>query len=368
MTKVTFETDVLASALREVRGAVQRRNTIPILSNVLVAAKPNGSVVLTATDMDVLVSRSISAKIDRDVSFTVDANRLTDVVGTFANGSQTTIELTDGAAIVTSGRARTRFSTLPATDFPVVLQRQVDTRFTIAAKALTRGIGMVRHAVSTEETRYYLNGVFWHERDGKLVYVATDGHRLARYVDELPAGAEGMKDTILRTRCIDLARAAAEARDVDIEVAIGDDKVTMVAGDFTLIARVVEGTFPDYTRVIPTSFSGTLSIDRDELVEAVSRVTVAVNDRVRVVKIDIARDLVRTSVTSPEHGEAVDEVPCSYDGERLSIGFNGRYLREALGVLDVDTVDVLLRDATSPAIISSPKESGSTLVLMPFRV
>jgi DNA polymerase-3 subunit beta len=369
MTKIVFDTDVLAAALREVRGAVQRRNTIPILFNVLIEADVEGGVQLTTTDLDVVAMRRLqAAAVEASIAFTIDAHRLADVVGTFSAGSQTMLDHSPSAVIVSSGRARTRFSTLPKEDFPKIIQKDVVSRFTIDAKALNRGIDTVRHAISSEETRYYLNGILWHERNGRLVYAATDGHRLARYVDHLPDGAAGMPDTILRTRCVELARAAAEARNLPVEVSIGDDKVQMVAGDYTLLAKVIDGTFPDYTRVIPSTYNGTLSVDRDALNDAVTRVTVAVTDKVRVVKLEIEPELVRASVTSPEHGIAVDEVPSAFDAPPMEIGFNGRYLRDALSVLDVDTLEVRLTDGVSPAIITSPKAEDVTLVLMPMRV
>jgi DNA polymerase-3 subunit beta len=369
MTKLVFETNELSAALREVRGAVQRRNTIPILANVLIEAGADGAAKLTTTDLDVVVTRRLAATaVEGAIALTVDAHRLADVVGSFATGSQTTIDCSPGCALVTSGRARIRFATLPSESFPSIEQKTVVSRFTIDAKALSRGIGTVRHAISTEETRYYLNGIFWHVCDGRLVYVATDGNRLARYRDALPDGAAEMPDTILRTRCIELARAAAEARDTDVEVSIGDGKVVMVAGDYRLLAKVIDGTFPDYTRVIPSSHTSTLKIDRDALHEGLSRVLVAVTDRVRSVKLELDRDVVRASVSSPEHGMAVEEMPCAFDGAAFEIGFNGRYLRDALDVLDVDVLEVRLTDAASPTVITSSEASDVTLLLMPMRV
>lgn len=366
MTVLTFETDALVAALREARGAVQRRNTIPILSNVMIEADPSGTVRLSTTDLDVLVTRQLLGKVDAPVAFTLDANRLADVVGTFVPGSQTTIRYEPPAATVSSGRARLRFATLPATDFPLIPQGDVSARFTVDAKALTRAIGAVRHAVSSEETRYYLNGVFVHARAGQLVYVATDGHRLARYVDALPAGAEQMPDVILRTRCIDLVRAAAEARNVPVEIAVSPTKVTMTAGDFTLVAKTVDATYPDYTRVIPSGQQLLLGVDRDAFRETLNRVSVAVSDKVRAVKVELASDLLRASVTSAEHGAAVDELPCAYASAPLEIGFNSRYLRDALAVFDVDEVELAMSGPRDPVLMTSTKASGVTLVLMPM--
>ncbi len=365
---LTFETNILAAALREVRGAVQRRNTIPILSNVLIEADASGTVRLTATDLDVMVTRVLSAKVEAATSFTVDANRLADVVGTFTAGSQTTIRHEHPAATVTSGRARLRFATLPRADFPILEQKDVAAQFTMDPKALTRAMGAVRHAVSTEETRYYLNGVFIHAEGDKLTFVAVDGHRLARYVDDLPPGAAAMPDTIIRTRCIDLVRGAAEARDAQVELFVGDGKVTMATGDYTIVAKVVDGQYPDYARTIPAHNDRIATIDRDALYEAVNRVAVAVSEKVRAVKIEVGNDLLRTSVVSPEHGEAADHVSCTYGSRPIEIGFNSRYLRDALGVFDVDQIDIAFGDRAGPALITSPKASNLTLVIMPLRV
>lgn len=367
MTTIAFETDVLSKALREVRSAVQRRNTIPIVSNVLIEAK-EGQVRLTTTDLDVMVRRTCPAKVETPTAFTVDAHRLADVVGSFGGGSQTAIRFDGTAAVVASGRARLRFSTLPPPQFPILTQQAVEARFTLDSKTLARALGVVRHAVSTEKTRYYLNGVFLHAFDGTLRYASCDGHRLARYIDDLPAGAEGMPDTILRTRCIDLAQAAAEARDAAIDIAIGDGKVTMTSGDFVIVSKVVEGTYPDYARTIPPRQRLVATVDRDALAEAVARLALVSPDKVRSVRFDLSRDLLRVSITSPEHGEAADEVPCEYAGEPLTIGFNSKYLRDALASLDVDHVEISMSDPAAAALITSPKAKAASLVLMPLRV
>lgn len=367
MTTIAFETDKINRALREVRAAVQRRNTIPILANVLVEAEA-GMVRLTASDLDVMVTLTVPAVVERPISFTLDAHRLADVVGSFGGGSQTAIKFDGSAATVSNGRARFRFATLPKDQFPILKQEVVQARFTLESKALVRALDVVRHAVSTEEVRYYLNGVFLHAFEGSLRFASCDGHRLARYVDDLPAGAQSMPDTILRTRCIDLARAAAEARDTSIDVAVGDGKVTMAAGDFVIVAKVVDGTYPDYARTIPAPAPAVASVDRDALREAVGRLALVATDKVRAVRFDLKRDLLRVSITTPEHGEAVDEVPCEYEGEPLTIGFNSKYLREALTALDVDHVQISMADAAAPALITSLKAPGTNLVLMPMRV
>nr|WP_315462674.1 DNA polymerase III subunit beta [uncultured Sphingomonas sp.] len=366
MTTIAFETDKLNRALREVRATVQRRNTIPILANVLVEAEA-GMVRLTASDLDVMVTLTVPAVVERPISFTLDAHRLADVVGSFGGGSQTAIKFDGSAATVSNGRARFRFTTLPKDQFPILKQEVVQARFTLESKALARALAVVRHAVSTEEVRYYLNGVFLHPVDGSLRFASCDGNRLARYIDELPAGAEAMSGTILRTRCIDLVQSAAEAREAAINVVVGDGKVTMAAGDFLIVAKVVEGQYPDYARTIPAPSSTAITIDRDALHETVARLAMVSSDKVRSVRFDLSRDMLRVSTTSPEHGEAVDEVPCEYAGQPLTVSFNSRYLREALAAVDVDHVDISLNGEQGAVLITSPKADGVSLVLMPLK-
>ncbi|WP_084581761.1 DNA polymerase III subunit beta [Sphingomonas azotifigens] len=368
---IVFETSELAAAMRDVLGAVQARNTIPILSNVLISATATGHVYLTTTDLDRTVTRACRAKsVSGAVGLTIEAKRLAEVLGTFAAGSETHIEVDGLAAVVKSGRARLRFSVLPADDFPVAVQREVVTSFTISATALARGFNAVRHAVSKEETRYYLCGVFWHVRNGRLLYVATDGHRLARYSDDLPAGAADMRGTILPTLCIDLVRsAAAERGDCDIGVKIGDGKVDFTIGNLVILTKVIDGTYPDYERVIPTQIKLIATVDRDEMIDATRRIMVASSDKVRGGAFTFRPAGVTMSINSTGHGEAVDEVTGDLAGAaEIRIGFNLAYLRDALDVLPVDTVRFAMGAPADPTLITSTVESGLSLVLMPMNV
>jgi DNA polymerase-3 subunit beta len=368
---IVFDTSELSSALREVLGAVQRRNTIPILSNVLIAADDSGLVRLTATDLDIAVTRELQARsVGYAASFTLDAHRLAEVVGSFVKGSQVTIELAspDGA-IIKSGRARVRFATLLADDFPRMVQKAEDARFALAAKDLATALSAVRHAISTEETRYYLNGIFLHVRAGKLCYAATDGIRLARLVADLPDGAANMPSIILRTTCVNLARQAAEERDCVADILVGDSKVTFVIGDLTIIAKVIDGTYPEYERVIPTSIARNATVDRDDMLTAVSRVMKASSEKTRSALLTFrAGGILSLTVRSQQHGDAVDEVPCNLDGDGdFAVGFNLAFLHDALTALDVDTVRFGLTDAVSPTLITSAVAGELTLVVVPMR-
>lgn len=364
---VTFDTGALAKALREVTSVVATRNTIPVLSNVLFEI--DGEVArISATDLDVFVTRTVPVESGQAAKFTLAAKRLADVVAAFVPGSQTGIEIKDGRAVVLSGRAKLRFATLPADQFPALLQKAVAAGFDLDTDALSRALGVVRHAVSTEETRYYLNGVFLHVKDGELGFAATDGHRLALHTEPLPTGAKTMPATILRRSCLDVIRAAADAREGAIAVSIGDGKVRFEIGDFMMIAKQVDGQFPDYQRVMPATPTQHALIDRDSLDGALARMALATNDRARSVKLMLGENRVTAVVNSAEHGDSAEEIPCEFAGKPFDIGFNLKYLRDALAALAVDTIDIGLTDAAAPTLLTSVAPSSTRLVLMPMRV
>ena len=367
--KLVFEASQLAAALRDARAAVQRRNTIPILHNVLIEAAADGAVTITASDLDVMIVRRLrAAETSGAARFTIAGHRLADVVAAFEGGAQVTIEVDGSAAVVKSGRARLRFSTLPATDFPILPVPTSPTSFQIGAAALLRAISSVRHAISTEETRYYLNGIFMHVTAGKLRFAATDGHRLARYVTDVPAGADDMPDVILRTRCIELLRSAADDTDQVLRVAVGRDRVSFDIDEMKIVAKVIDGTFPDYTRAIPASTTSNVDIDADALDGALLRVGLATEDKVRTVKLSVTREHVTATTTSHEHGAAVEEVASELEGPPIEVGFNLRYLRDAIGAHSADTLRIGFGDAASPTLIHSIASDALTLVVMPTRV
>ena len=368
--RITFDSAPLAAALRQLRNVVERRNTIPILDNVRIDADGT-SVRLTATNLDIWAQRTIAGQASEPWSLTVAAHRLADVVGAFEPGSQTVIEALDaGGVVVKSGRARIRFSTLPADQFPVMVQKEVVSTFALPAATLRQAFAKVRHTISTEETRYYLCGAFFHiDRAAKhLVVVSTDGFGLARLRLPLPAGAETMPDSIVRTACINTLAAPLEKHEGDVAIAIGDLMISVTIGDFTMIAKLVDGTYPDYTRVIPTDKSSPARFDLDSLSGALSRLNVAGDGKDRSIKIAFSKDIARISLNSAMHGEGMEEVPCEFGGADIDMGFNLRFLNNHLEALDTDGVDLGIINAAAPIIITSPAAQELTLMLMPMRV
>lgn len=367
---ITFDSMPLAAALRQLRNVVERRNTIPILDNLRIDADGK-SVRLIATNLDIWAERTIEAHASEPWSLTIAAHRLADVVGAFVQGSQTVIEALDaGGVVVKSGRARIRFSTLPVSDFPLMVQKKIAAAFSLPAATLRQAFAKVRHTISTEETRYYLCGALFHiDREAqRLNVVSSDGFGLARLRLPIPAGAEDMPDSIVRTACINTLTGPLEKHDGDVEITIGDAKIAVTVGAFKMIGKLVDGTYPDYARVIPTDQSMPARFDLDSLSGALSRLNVAGDGKDRFVKIAFSRDIARISLNLAMHGEAMEEVPCEFGGAEIDMGFNLRFLNNHLEALDTDDVDLSIINAAAPIIITSPAAQELTLVLMPIRV
>ncbi len=371
--KATVERATLLKSLAHIQSVVERRNTIPILSNVLIEARAEG-LRLMATDLDLQVVETIPATIDLNGATTVSAHTLFDIVRKLQDGAQVEITVAGEKLTVVAGRSRFSLPTLKRDDFPVIAETELPTVFDLPAADLKQIIDSTRFAISTEETRYYLNGIFMHAIDGaspKLRAVATDGHRLARIELDLPEGAKGMPDVIVPRKAIAEVRKLLDEVDADatITVSLSPTKVRFRVGEVTLTSKLIDGTFPDYSRVIPTGNDRLLKIDTRSLSQGVDRVAaIATTEKTRAVKLSLSRDKVTLSVTSPENGTAAEEVPADYASPDFEVGFNYRYLLDILGQVSTDEVDVHLADAAAPTLIREGDDSKALYVLMPMRV
>ncbi len=367
--KLVVERATLLKALGHVQSVVERRNTIPILSNVLLSAE--GDVLkLMATDLDLQIVEEAPATVEMAGATTVSAHTLFDIVRKIPDGAQVTLDATGQKMAVTAGRARFQLQTLPREDFPVIGESDLPVRFALPAETLVTLIDKTRFAISTEETRYYLNGIFFHAPAGAgtLRAVATDGHRLARVEIPLPEGAEGMPDIILPRKCVAEIRKLLDERDGDVEIALSAAKIRFRIGAAILTSKLIDGTFPDYSRVIPSGNDKLLKIDPATLAEGVDRVTAIASEKTRAVKLSLDRDRVTLSVTSPENGTASEDVPAEYAAEGFDVGFNSRYLLDILGQVEGDLVEVHMADASAPTLIRENDASAALYVLMPMRV
>ncbi|MFV0643030.1 MAG: DNA polymerase III subunit beta [Sphingomonadaceae bacterium] len=374
--KATIERATLLRCLSHVQSVVERRNTIPILSNVLIEAGSDGAVKVMATDLDLQVVETMeAASVETPGAVTVSAHLLFDIARKLPDGSQVGLETAENRMAVKAGRSRFSLPTLPRDDFPVIVEGDLPTSFELPARDLAQMIDHTRFAISTEETRYYLNGIFLHVTDEDqpaLKAAATDGHRLARYTLARPDGADGMPDVIVPRKAVaELRKLLEEAIDANVLIDLSPSKIRFTLGGeggIVLTSKLIDGTFPDYSRVIPTGNDKLLRLDPRSLFHGVDRVATIATEKTRAVKMGLESDKVVLSVTSPDNGTATEELAADYASEGFEIGFNANYLKDILGQIEGDSVELHLADAGAPTLIRKDDKSSALYVLMPMRV
>ena len=366
--KATIERAALLKSLGHVQSVVERRNTIPILSNVLIEASENGTMRFMATDLDLQIVDEAEAAIDQPGTTTVSAHTLFEIVRKLPEGSQVSLSAAEGRLHIAASRYKSNLPTLPRDDFPIIAEGELPTSFELPAAKLRQIIDKTRFAISTEETRYYLNGIFMHVADDVLKAAATDGHRLARVTIARPEGAQGMPDIIVPRKCIGELRKLLDEVDGSVAVSLSGSKIRFTLGHAVLTSKLIDGTFPDYSRVIPTGNDKLLTIDPKSFLQGVDRVATIASEKTRAVKMALDRDKITLSVTSPENGTATEEVPGDYSAAGFEIGFNAKYLSDILSQIESDTVEVHLADAAAPTLIRENDKAEALYVLMPMRV
>lgn len=376
---ITIERNALMRAMAHLARVVERRNTIPILGNVRLSPGDR-YLTLTATDLDIEARVDVDCEVQGSGDITVPAGTMNDIVRKIAEGAPVSLGWggTGTTVSVRSGRARFSLQALPASDFPDLTVGDMTHRFTMPAATLLALIEATSFAVSTEETRYYLNGIYLHcptdgENGSLLRGVATDGHRLARFDAPAPEGASGMPGIIVPRKTVgEIARLAKDAMDKhgngDIEVALSVAKIRVSAANVTLTSKLIDGTFPDYQRVIPSGNDKRATLAREAFARAADRVATISSERGRAVKLSFDEGKLRLSVTNPDAGSAEEEIEAEYDEAAIDIGFNSRYLADILAALEGDTVLVKLGDPGSPTLFQKSEADNLLIVLMPMMV
>jgi DNA polymerase-3 subunit beta len=371
--RITIERSSLLKALNHVQSVVERRNTIPILSNVLLNAD-KGTLHLTATDLDIEVVESVSADVVRGGATTASAHTLYDIVRKLPDGAQVQLEFGegDGRLTLSAGRSRFQLQALPREDFPTMASGVLPHKFSLGSRDLAELIDKTRFAVSTEETRYYLNGIYLHAHQEKsktfLRAVATDGHRLARYEAQAPKGAVEIPGIIVPRKTVNEVRKLLEDVDDGVDISVSETKIKFNIGSVTLTSKLIDGTFPEYQRVIPTGNDKVLEVVRDELKEAIDRVSTVSTEKSRAVKLNLEKGKLTLSVVSPEAGTATEELLIEYKAAPIEIGFNARYIMDILERIDGAKAVFLFSDAGSPTLVREAEGEAALYVLMPMRV
>ena len=371
--KLSIERNTLLKAVSQAQSVVERRNTIPILANVLIEAE-GGHAQFRATDLDIEVLDKVVAQVERSGSTTVSAVTLHDIVRKLPDGALVTLsdDAAKGRLSVEAGKSVFSLATLPKEDFPVMASTEYEANFTAKAPMLRRLFDKSKFAISTEETRYYLNGVYMHTAetaDGTMLRcVATDGHRLARVDAEMPQGAQNLPGVIVPRKMVGELRKLLEDDDTQIAVSVSETKVRFATSEITLTSKVIDGTFPDYARVIPQGNTRKLEVDASEFAKAVDRVATVSSERSRAVKLSLESDKLVLSVNSPDSGTAEEELVVAYDDEKLDIGFNAKYLLEIASQVDRENAVFMFNSAGDPTLMQEGNDSSAIYVVMPMRV
>jgi len=373
--KLTIERQALQDALDSVRGAVERKNAIPILGNLLLDAR-HDKLAITGTDLDVVIKTSAVAEVTKPGRTTVGCDLLANIAKKAQSDAQIGMEL-EGSDIllVKTGRSRFRLQTLSADDFPSLGSKDAKASFTLPAEQLSHLFSKTEFAISEEVTRYYLNGTYLHiapkttqgQNDSHLRAVATDGHTLAQVEVEAPEGSDTLPGIIVPRKTVGLVTDLCKDHD-NVAIEVSDTGITFAAGGTSITSKLIDGTFPDYGRVVPMNNNKLLSIGRAELASAIDLVATVSSEKARPVRLSMTEGLLTLSANDADVGNAVNEVEAEYTAEPLDIGFNSRYVREICSHIDADRIEVMFADPGSPTLFRPAGSTSDLYVVMPMRV
>ncbi len=366
----TIDRNALLKPLGHVYSVVERRNTIPILSNVLIETS-SSKVSFTATDMDMDIVEETSCIVSSQGKVTLVAHTLFDIVRKLPDGSEIKIEMIESNVEVSAGKSKFILPTLPVDDYPIMTNVEKGHEFNVQSIDLANLIDNTKFAISSEETRYYLNGIFLHVPEAnkeKLRAVATDGHRLAQAEIPIPVGAEDMPGIILPKKAVGEIRKLTDSTDGKIKITISSSKAQFVFPNSVLTTKLIDGSFPDYQRVIPKDNLNKLVVSNSQFSRAIDRVSTVSMEKSRAVKLSLSNDLLSLNVNSHDLGDASEDLEIDYSYDRLDIGFNSKYLLDIASQIQGKEIEILLSDSASPALITDPDQDGVIFVLMPMRV
>jgi DNA polymerase III subunit beta len=365
---IKINRDTLLKPLAAVSGIVERRHTLPILSNLLLEAKQD-KIILTATDLEMQISLAIDTAAGGELSTTVSAKKLLDICRALPENAEIQMATTDSRIQVKTGKSRFNLQTLPASDYPVMTKTAgaEATTITISQGALKRLFKQVEFAMAQQDIRYYLNGLLFEVSANKLNVVGTDGHRLSFTSTELSQNYEKQELILPRKTVIELIKLLDDS-DEEVSVEIVPGQVNFSFGDIRLITKVIDGKFPDYNRVIPVGHQNTFTIDRMTVLLSMQRASILSNEKYRGIRMVLANNSLRLISTNSEQEEAEEELEVAYTGEALDIGFNVTYMIDVLNNVSTDHIVFSFADANSSCLVTVPEDESYKYVVMPMRI
>ena len=367
MLKIKTTNDKLLGPLQQVTGIVERRHTLPILSNVLLTAS-GSKVEFLATDLEVQITSRADIDGTAEGSITAGARKLYDILRSLPEDAEVSLEAKESRMTVRAGKSRFNLQTLPAGDFPRMVEaRDASKTLTLPQKALKDALGLVQFAMAVQDIRYYLNGVLFSVDKDVLRVVATDGHRLS-YASRSLGGDHGTVEAILpRKTVLELIKLLGDT-DEPVSLAIGSNQARFAFGGIEIVSKIVEGKFPDYQKVIPTMHKNRVSLERATLAQSLNRAAILSNEKIRGVRLVFTKDALSIICTNNEQEEAEEGLALEYDGDPLDIGFNISYLLDVLNHVESETVTVTMGDSNSSALVQMPGREDFKYVVMPMRI
>jgi len=365
--KVIVNRETLLKPLQQVAGVVEKRQTLPVLSNVLLNIDSN-QLSITGTDLEVELVGRIALENAESGEVTVHARKLMDICREIPEGAEIELSLKDQRLTIKSGRFRSALSTLPASDFPSVDISASEVTLTLDSKAFKRLIDRTGFAMAQQDVRYFLNGMLVEMAEEHIRCVATDGHRLAMSSLKHDTQCEGVQQVIVPRKGVQELQRLLNELDGDVQITIGANHLRAESDDFTFTTKLVDGRFPDYDRVVPKNGNKTVIADRLELRQALSRTAILSNEKFRGIRVNLSSGVLQLSANNPEQEEAEESVVVDYEGEALEVGFNVVYLQDVLGVLQGEKVKLTLADSNSSALLEEMQDDDSVYVVMPMKL
>ena len=357
----------LLKPLQQIIGAVERRQTMPALSNILLRGNEN-QLSITATDLEVELIASMEIELEEDGATTIPARKLLDICRSLPEQSQISITTSNEKVKVTSGRSRFSLATLPTEDFPTIEDLDLDQSITITEADLRTLIEKTAFAMAQQDVRYYLNGMLLEADATQIKSVATDGHRLALSQKEYQADLETSRQIILPRKGVQELQRLLSTEDNTVSVGLGKNHIRVNMDGLQFTSKLIDGRFPEYQRVLPEEEGNRAIINKDSLKQALTRASILSNEKYKGIRLILDNDLLVIQAHNPEHEEAEDEIEMEYSGERLEVGFNVVYLLDVLNVLEADSIEILIKDSNSSALILAPNNRNSRYVVMPMRL